>query len=131
MEKAVQFSVLLKNKPGALADLCRAMGKAKVNILAICVLESTEHGIVRMVFDNAKAAAKAIQRYGAFSTESEVFVLKLANRPGTLAEVAESLAENKLNIEYIYGSTEPGNGEGTVVLRVENAPAAERVLADL
>ena len=131
MEKVTQYSVLLKNEPGALAELCRALAKAKVNILALSVVESTEHGIVRMVFDRPEAGAKAIRRHGAFSTEAEVLVVRLANRPGGLADLAERLAQNELNIQYIYGSTPAASEEGCVVLAVENVPAAEKALADL
>ena len=41
MAKATQFCVGLANKPGSLAKLCAALSRAKVNIEAISVADST------------------------------------------------------------------------------------------
>jgi len=131
MEKVTQFSVLLTNKPGALAELARALADAKVNILGITVVETSEHGMVRLIVDDPQRAAKAIERQGALYTQGEVFMLKLANRPGILARVAERLAENKLNINYVYGTVPAAGAEASLVLSVEKMSAAERILADL
>ena len=131
MEKATQFSVLLANEPGALAELCRALADAGINILGISVAESSEHGMVRLVVDNPKAAGKAIERRGALFSQTEVFVLRLANRPGVLASVAARLGANKINIKYVYGTATGAGSDATLVIAVEKMSQAEKLLADL
>ena len=131
MEMTTQFSVLVENEPGALAAVCRTLAKAKVNILAISVLESAEHGIVRLVVDNPKAGARAITASGRLHTESEVFLLRLAHKPGVLAQVAERLAEKGLNIKYVYGGAEAEGTYAFLVLATEKMEEAEKLLADL
>jgi len=131
MEKATQFSVLLTNRPGALAELAQALAKEKVNIRGIAVVESSEHGIVRLLVDDRRSAARAIERQGMLYTQSEVLLLRLANEPGALARVAERLAENKLNINYVYGTASTPGAEATLVVSVENMANAEKALADL
>jgi len=53
------------------------------------------------------------------------------NEPGALARVAERLAENKLNINYVYGTASTPGAEATLVVSVENMANAEKALADL
>ncbi len=131
METAKQLSVLVQNEPGALAALCQSLAHARVNILAICVVESAEHGIVRLVLDNPKAGAKAITRSGRLHTESDVFILRLANKPGVLADVATRLAEHELNVKYVYGGAEAEGTHSFVVLATDKMDKAAGLLSDL
>jgi hypothetical protein len=42
MEIAVQFSVFMVNKPGVLAQVLGEFARAKINIIAMTVMENTE-----------------------------------------------------------------------------------------
>ncbi|MCK5271668.1 MAG: ACT domain-containing protein, partial [Sedimentisphaerales bacterium] len=44
MYVATQFSIFLINKPGILAQVLNALAKAKVNIVAMTMMDSVEHG---------------------------------------------------------------------------------------
>ena len=46
MKSMTQFSVFLVNKPGVLARVCRELGKAKINIVAMAMMDAVEHGRV-------------------------------------------------------------------------------------
>ena len=64
MAKAMQLSVVLTNKPGRLAELCGLLADAKVNIIALAVLENADMGVVRLVADKPKDAAKTLKENG-------------------------------------------------------------------
>ena len=49
---AVQFSVFLVNKPGILAQVTRALADEKINIVAMTLVDSQEHGVLRLVAEN-------------------------------------------------------------------------------
>src|SRR3954454_1279745 len=51
-----QFSVFLVNKPGVLAQVTGALAKAKLNVIAMTLVDSQEHGDLRLVFDDAEVA---------------------------------------------------------------------------
>ena len=44
-----QFSVFLVNKPGVLAQVTGALAEAKINLIAMTLVDSQEHGVLRMV----------------------------------------------------------------------------------
>ena len=48
-ETMVQYSIFLGNKPGMLAKVVGALGAAKINIVALTMMDSTEHGVLRIV----------------------------------------------------------------------------------
>ena len=54
MRVDTQFSVFLVNKPGVLAQVTEAIAKAKVNIVALTMMDSSEHGVLRLVADDAE-----------------------------------------------------------------------------
>ena len=55
-----QFSVFLVNKPGVLAQVTGALAKAKVNVVAMTLVDSQEHGVLRLVAEDAQAARETL-----------------------------------------------------------------------
>ena len=49
MYLATQFSIFMVNKPGVLAQVLNAFADAKVNIIALTMMDSVEHGVMRVV----------------------------------------------------------------------------------
>ncbi|MBN1458815.1 MAG: ACT domain-containing protein [Armatimonadetes bacterium] len=127
MPRGLQLSVTMANKPGQLAKVGAALARAKVNIEAISVVDSAEVGVVRMLTSSAAKAKAALKKMGLEAVQQPVLVLKLANEPGALSEVAKKLAAAKINIEYVYGSA-AGKGElSTIVLGVSDVAKAVKV----
>ena len=123
-----QFSVFLVNKPGVLAQVTSALAKAKVNIVALSMMESSEHGVLRVVCDNADKAREVLKRHHDHWTETEVLSLALRNEPGVLAGVAEELAEAHINISYAYTSGGAPGGRTTCILKVADEKRAMKLL---
>jgi hypothetical protein len=128
MPKVSLVTVTLQNKPGTLTRLCSTLGKAGVNISALLAPEIRGKGKVRLLVDNpdnAKDALKAAKiRFG----EEEAIAVELDNKPGALGEVAEKLAQAKINIRYAYATTAEGSAKATVVLAVPDVVKALGVL---
>jgi len=55
-----------------------------------------------------------LRRFG----EQEVLAVELDNKPGALGEVAEKLAQAKINIRYAYATPSEGSTKATVLLAV-------------
>ena len=129
MKAATQFSVMLPNKPGELGKLCRRLARAKVNIVAISVAETTEQGVVRLVVDGVSAARDALKKSKLSFVTARVLLVDLPNEPGALAEAAGALAAKKVNVQFVYGSTVRAGEEVTVVVGVDDVDAAKKVLS--
>ena len=124
----LQFSVFLVNKPGVLAQVTHALGGAKVNILAMTLVDSQEHGVLRMVVDRPDDARTVLAGLNLPMTEAEVLVLDLSNRPGALGDVATTLGQAHVNINYAYCTGGAPGGRSTGIFKVADVKKAQQVL---
>src|SRR5258706_4713896 len=102
MKQAKQLSLFLDNKPGVLSRVCFFLGKRKVNIFGISVIDTHDHAVVRIVVDNPRVAMHALGAEGILVFDNDVLVLDLPNQVGALGIVSRKMAAAKINIEYSY-----------------------------
>src|SRR6266550_5792417 len=124
----IQFSVFLVNKPGVLAQVTGALGEAKINLMAMTLVDSQEHGVLRMVTDGVDAAREVLKKLNLPMTETEVLCVDLPNRPGALADIATLLGKNHININYAYVTSGAPGGRTTGVFKVADQAKALHVL---
>lgn len=123
-----QLTVVLENKPGALAELCTELSKFAVNITAIMAPESSARTPLRMVTSSNEAAKRVLTAMNLKFTEQSVLALRVADRPGSLGRVTRKLAENNINIEYLYGSIVKGIGKALIVVAVSDLDRAAKLV---
>jgi hypothetical protein len=124
-----QITVFLENKPGRLAHVLSELARQKINIVALSVMDRHEHGVLRLVTDDEALTVKVIQGSNTPFTESDVLAVELKNQPGALAHVCETLATERISIEYAYCSSGGRNGRVFGIFKVSNLEKAQRVLA--
>jgi len=123
-----QFSVFLVNKPGVLAQVTAALAAAKINIVAMTLVDSQEHGVLRVVAEQPDAVREVLTRLNLPMTETDVIQIALSNRPGALADVASLLGRNHVNINYAYVTSGAPGGRTTGIFKVADLKAAARLL---
>ena len=116
------------NKPGVLAQVLGEFAKAKINVIAMTMMDSVEHGVMRVVFASPKRAKEVLAKLNMPYNETEVLCVNLDNKSGALATVAEKLAKSHINISYAYCTAGAKGGRTTGVLKVANVQKAMRVL---
>lgn len=129
VQTAKQITVFLENKPGRLANVLSELARQKVNITALSVMDRHEHGVLRVVVDDAARSRQALQAMNTPATETDVLLVELRNQPGALAHVCEILAAEHINIEYAYCSSGGRNGKVFGIFKVSNSDKAARVLS--
>ena len=133
-----QLSVMIENSPGKAEDILGALAKAKVDIRAISVADTADHGVVRLIVNNPAKAKAVLKRKGLTVISAPVLAVVVHDAPGALAKLLEPLAKKNLNVEYLYGTTcacsnascgcsEEGC-DNVIVLRVKDARKAEAAL---
>jgi len=127
---ATQFSIFMVNKPGVLAQVLGEFARAKINIIAITMMDSVEHGVMRVIFAAPKMAKEVLSKLNMPYNEAEVLCVTLTNKSGALAAVAEKLAKNHINISYAYCTAGAKGGRTTGVLKVANVKKAMKVLQE-
>jgi hypothetical protein len=130
MYVTTQFSVFMVNKPGVLAHILGELAKAKINIIAMTVTDSVEHGVLRVVLDNADLAEQILGKANLPVSKTEVLCVNLDNKAGALAVVAEKLAVNHINISYAYCTAGAKGGRTTGILKVADVKKAMKILQE-
>jgi len=130
MYVTTQFSVFMVNKPGVLAQVLGEFARAKINVTAITMMDSVEHGVMRVVFAEPEKAREVFSKINMPYNETEVLCVNLTNRAGALAAVAEKLARNHINISYAYCTAGAKGGRTTGIVKVADVKKAMRVLQE-
>ncbi|HLB73754.1 MAG TPA: ACT domain-containing protein [Sedimentisphaerales bacterium] len=128
MDIAKQFSIFMVNKPGVLAHVLSEFAAAKINIIAMTMVDSAEHGVMRVVFGSEKNAEELLKKLNMQYSETDVLRVNLANKSGALAAVAEKLARSHINISYAYCTAGAQGGRTTGILKVADVKKAMRIL---
>jgi hypothetical protein len=121
---AKELSVMLKNQPGALAELCSKLAEKAVNILGLMVPEQSGVAPVRLVVNHTDVAKKIFDAMGVKYTEREVLNVPLSDRPGALGKVTRKLADHGVNIKYAYATILKGAGKANIILGVSDVDTA-------
>jgi hypothetical protein len=128
MQITKQLAVFLDNRPGMLARVCDALSKAKINIYAITTSDTVDHSVIRLVVSDSARAMSVFEEHGTLVVEDDVIMLEGDNKSGSLANIAQKLADAGINIEYCYCATSPNAKKGLMILRTCNAQKALKVL---
>ena len=124
-----QLAVFLDNRPGMLLRTCQAMAAARVNILALSILDTVDHAIVRMVVDQPKEAEQVLSKLHAMVQRRDVVVMDVPNQVGVLAGIADKLTQAGINIEYAYCTATGAQQTGALVLRTNDLEATINALS--
>jgi len=100
---AKDLTVILEDRPGTLADMGEALGKAGINIEGCCGFRSEGKGVIHILVEDVAAAQRELQQAGIeVRGEREVLVLEMEDRPGALGDVTRRIAKAGGNIDLIY-----------------------------
>ena len=128
MQITQQLAIFLENRPGALARVCDALSKEKINIYAISSSDTVDHIVVRLVVSDPDRAMHLFEEHGVLVVSTEVLMIESTNRPGSLADLAQKLSRARVNIEYLYCATPPKAVKGLLILRASDAKKALKAL---
>lgn len=128
MQSMTQFSVFMANRPGVLAQVTRELARSKVNVLALTMMDAQEHGVLRLLTDDVEATREVLRRVNVSQTETEVLCVPLANRPGSVADVCERLAEAHMQINYVYCTAGAGSGKANAIFKVPDIKRAMKII---
>jgi hypothetical protein len=104
------LTVSLEDRPGALADLGEALGKAGINIEGMCAVTSEGRGLIHVLVEDATATLTALEGAGV-KVEGEAdplvseFPADQVDRPGAIGEMARAVANAGVNIQVVYLAT--------------------------
>jgi hypothetical protein len=98
------LEIALENRPGALAEMGAALGRAGVSVEGGGAWVVGGRGVAHFLFADGAAARAALEAAGIrVLAEREVLVQRLDQaRPGQLGELTRRMAEAGVNVEVLY-----------------------------
>ena len=124
ISKATQFSVFMINKPGVLQHVCQELAHAKININALTMMDSMEHGVLRVVVDDVAKAREVLKRLEVPISETDVLSVPMPNHPGAIADICTRLADSKCRVSYAYCTSGAPGGKTIGIFKVANMERA-------
>ena len=123
-----QYSVFMVNKPGVLSQILLKLAHQKINIVAMMMSDSAEHGVMRLITSDKDKTKELLNSLNMQFSETVVICVRLPNRPGSLGEVTQKLADHNINISYAYCTAGGKGGKAIGILKVANVAKALKIL---
>lgn len=125
---AKQLTVFVENRSGRLSEVLDVLKASNVNILSMSLADTTEFGLLRLIVDNAALGREKLSENGFSSLLSEVYIIKIPHKVGSLQSLLKTIDDNGVNIEYMYGLSIESD-EAYVVLKASDSAKVEEILA--
>ena len=88
------LTVILEDRPGKLADLGGATGKAGIDIEGVCGTTEEGRGTIHILVQDEASTRAALSEAGLeIGGERAVLVVDIEDRPGSMGEVARREAQ--------------------------------------
>ena len=115
-----QISVFLENRTGQLAEITQLLAQNHVDIRAISIAETADYGLARMIVDDAQKASNILLQHGDILSMTPVWAVEVPDQPAGLANLLAVLAENHIDVEYMYSLFTHRDGCAYMVLRISD-----------
>ncbi len=114
--KAKQLTIFIENREGRLEEVLSILTKNNINIKSLSLADTEDFGLLRMIVSNPDLGKEKLTEAGFSTTISEVVIVEIDNKCGSLAQLLKLLKENNINIEYMYGLN-ISKDKGSIVLK--------------
>ena len=126
---AKQLTVFIENRTGRLCEVLNVRRTNNVNILSLSLADTTEFGLLRLIVDDPALGKEKLSENGFSSLLSDVSIIKIPHKVGSLQELLRAIDKNGVNIEYMYGLSIEGDN-AYVVLKASDVVRVDAILAE-
>ena len=102
----------------------------RVNILSISLADTTEYGLLRLIVNNPERGCEVLLAAGFSSMLTDVVIIKIPHKAGSLQEILSKITEANVNIEYMYGLSIEAE-DASVVMKTNELSTACEVLKSI
>ncbi|RYX82057.1 amino acid-binding protein [bacterium] len=126
-----QLTAAIENVPGRLADISEIISRHHINIEGICVVDNVEQGVIRLITTQPAEVKRLLKEQDIYIVEADVLTVELTDQLGALAKITASLATEKINIDYLYCTSQREGIPTKIVFKVSDMVSAQRILGAL
>lgn len=123
-----QLSVFIENRRGRLDEVLTVLKDNGVSIVSMSLADTTEYGLLRLIVNKPEQARDVLLKTGFSSMLTEVLIIKVPHKAGSLQKILALIAENDISIEYMYGLSVEST-DASIVMKTNELDKACKVLA--
>ena len=124
---AKQLSVFIENRQGRLHEVLDVLKNNSINILSLSLADTTEYGLLRLIVNDPVLGKVKLTECGFSTMLTDILVIKIEHKSGSLQGLLEIMADKGINIEYMYGLSVDGD-DAFVVLKTSDFEEASAIL---
>ena len=117
--KIKQLSIFLQNRMGSLSKPLEVLSEANINIRAMCMADTSEFGILRLVVDDPEKGKEVLDKDFLVKI-TEIIGVEMNDTPGGLTTVLNVIKENNIDLEYLYAFTHDKIGKAILLLHSDD-----------
>ena len=127
------LAMFIQNAADYVQEMFEARGKsikrtASAASYGSVIKEAKQYSLIRVVVDQTEKALEILKKADYWVNTLEVMVMRLENKPGTLAKISKRFGDANININYVYGS---GTSEEQTAMYVFHVPDVDKALKAL
>ena len=126
---AKQLTVFIENRTGRLSEVLHVLRANDVNILSMSLADTTEYGLLRLIVSDPAKGKEMLTAGGFSSLLSDVAIIKIPHKVGSLQGLLKVIDNEKVNIEYMYGLSIEGDNAYDV-LKASDINKLDAILAE-
>ena len=115
---------------GSLAKPLEVLTVANVNIRAMCMADTSEFGILRLVVDDPEKGKEALEENNFLVKITEIIGVEMNDTPGGLTTVLGIIKDNLIDLEYLYAFSHDKAGKAILLLHADNIDKLISVLQE-
>ena len=128
--KIKQLSIFLQNRMGSLAKPLEVLTVADVNIRAMCMADTSEFGILRLVVDDPEKGKDALEENNFLVKITDIIGVEMTDTPGGLTTVLGVIKDNLIDLEYLYAFSHDKEGKAILLLHADDIDKLISVLSE-
>lgn len=126
---AKQLTVFIENRTGRLSEVLSVLRSNDVNILSMSLADTTEYGLLRLIVSDPVRGKEKLTDGGFSSLLSDVAIIKIPHKVGSLQGLLKIIDNKNVNIEYMYGLSIEGDN-AYVVLKASDINMLDAILSE-
>ncbi|HOC60183.1 MAG: ACT domain-containing protein [Syntrophaceae bacterium] len=125
---AYQLCVFAEDKPGQLAHVTSVLAKSDISIRATTISTSGSSGVINLIVDDPKLAAKALAKAGMTVHLKNVLAVLIPDQPGGLNKLTQLLYKENINVNNACGFVLDCAEKAVFVVDVDQIEKTEKLL---
>ena len=126
-----QLLITVDNRVGTLAEITKVVSSSGINLIAVCAYAFDNKGIIMFVSESNLLAKKLLTLKKYDVREEEIVLISVDNKPGTLQNLTEKIAEAGIDLTLLYGSVDRKGKTSRLVIVSENNNAVLDVVKNI